>query len=151
MFSAFITFSITFSLRGFVLFHVICGTSILTSTVSFIPFFFFFPSTASSVNGISVKLLLSLSTTYIYGGASIQSFLPAHIPRSSAAVPVSMQSKWLSFKQKIHSFHHCLARKMLFCKSVSVYRSCVKKEALKNVSASLNCNLLIFSVTLVHR
>lgn len=119
IFTAFITYSITSSFHNPVLlfFCVICDTSILTSTVP--------PHLQQAVSVVFLWSCCYLFLPHICERAPIQSFLSAQVPPSSAAVPASVQSKWLSLKQKISSFHHCLARKMLFCKSASVCRSCM--------------------------
>lgn len=139
IFTAFITLIITSTFHSpillFSMLSAVLQYSLLQCLLSCLIFFFTLQKAVSVVFLWSCYLFLA----HICEWASIQSFLAAQIPQSSAAVPASMQSKRLSLKQTIHLFHHCLARKMLFCQSASVCRSCTL-----HVAASLNCNFLNF-------
>lgn len=118
----FLTYSIISSFHNPVLFFFMLSV-VLQFFCSLLSHLFFY-STASSVSGFSVILLL-LSHTCKW--TFIQSLLSAQIPQSSAAVSASVQSKWLSLKQKIHSFHHCPARKM-FWESACVQAVCSDRK-----------------------
>lgn len=83
------------------LLHVLRGTSVLTSTVSSIPSVF-------SLYSKQCQWLFSapaaICSYHTYEWASIQSFVSAQIPQSSAAVPAPVQSERLPLRQKSHSF-----------------------------------------------
>lgn len=68
-----------------------------------LPSHLFFYSTASSVSGFSA----AICSYHTYEWASIQSFVSAPTPQSSAAVPAPVQSQGLSLSRKaIHFIVH---------------------------------------------
>lgn len=89
----------------------------------------------------------AICSYHTYEWASIQSFVSAQIPQSSAAVPAPVQSERLPLRQKSHSFRYWPASKM-FCGSASVRRSWVLRW---KMLLHIWINFLILVVTLVHR
>lgn len=122
IFTVFMAFNITSSFSNPVLllymFCVVPQYSLLQCLPSHLCCF-----TLQQAVPVAFQCSAAICSYHTYEWASIQSFVSAQLPQSSAAVPAPVQSERLPLRQKSHSFHCWPASKMLFCGSASVCRS----------------------------